>query len=64
MSEWLLVLVLATATGDIKAHTVADFNSVAECTEAMITVGKEGPAIDEPQNIVVVCLEKGKETTE
>lgn len=61
MAEWLLVIVMATASGDIKAHTVADFNSVAECTEAMVIVGKEAPAIDEPQNVVVVCLEKGKE---
>ena len=64
MAEWLLVLVLATSTGDIKAHTVANFNTVAECTDAMVTVGKEGPAIHEPQNVVVVCLEKGKEVTE
>ena len=61
MTEWLLVLVIATASGDIKAHTVADFDNVADCTKAMVTVGKEGPGIDEPQNVVVVCLEKGKE---
>ena len=61
MAEWLLVLVIATASGDIKAHTVADFDNVADCTKAMVTVGKEGPGIGEPQNVVVVCLEKGKE---
>lgn len=61
MAEWLLVLVIATASGDIKAHTVANFDNVADCTKAMVTVGKEGPGIDEPQNVVVVCLEKGKE---
>ena len=61
MAEWLLVLVIATASEIIKAHTVADFDNVADCTKAMVTVGKEGPGIDEPQNVVVVCLEKGKE---
>ena len=64
MAEWLLVIVMATSTGNVTAHKVADFNSVADCTEAMVTVGKEAPAIDEPQNVVVVCLEKGKEVIE
>ena len=64
MAEWLLVLVIATASGDIKAHTVADFDNVADCTKAMVVVGKETPALNEPQNVVVVCLEKGKEKEE
>jgi len=64
MAEWLLVLVMATSTGNVTAHKVADFTSVKDCTDAMITVGKEGPAIDEPQNVVVVCIEKGKEKEE
>ncbi len=64
MAEWLLVIVMATSTGDITAHKVADFDNVTDCTKAMVVVGKETPALNEPQNVVVVCLEKGKEKEE
>ena len=38
MAEWLLVLVMATSTGNVTAHKVADFTSVKDCTDAMLSL--------------------------